>query len=651
MRIFLLTVAFNSTTSGLKYIKPPRLPINLVDRPKILKEMVDKICNANLNIDCYSTTLTITGAGGFGKTTIVTALCHHPTIKQQFTNGFVFVHLGPQSSDPIEKLCQLYHLLTGQDLKAGDTNHAEQEIQQLIETHYQNILVIIDDVWHVEDADPIVRAFGCCKTVLTTRMNDIEQYISTAEKINIGPMETDEAITLLTNGVTDSSTLLHEDINLLEELAQEAHLWPLLLSLIRGHLFHNVKKLKKSHRDAIHSIQMKLHEKGLTAFDKNNFGNKEKNKENRKFATKICIEITLDLLSQTQSNNFKSLILSTGVGNSLPRQVLHYLWNVSEMEAEGKVSTLWGYGLVTFVDTIIPPNNKLQPCVEVHAVISQFIIENIDSDQVFRLSPYGGLATANVLKHGLEVSFQQSYGICDITILYSKPAEYLKYTKSKVECDLLPYYLKKIDMRRIYELHYITSQINAIQDILQSSVSTQSVSEQFKEQTTPLKVECVKLLRHVHKLSRELKQVIQRHLMDGNYTTLTQAVENKCLNSPIGTLAQTTVAAIQGVISHCEPQQLSIITRYCEYLQRITPDYDIVRHKIVPYINLHIELHQKITSALQKGSPHVELTFQYCTAGKYEEEFDLIHTCYISRQQGIASSLVNYQIFYLPQKP
>ena len=616
-------------------MKPPKLPSNIVNRPKVLEEMIDKLCNANLNIDCYATTLTVTGAGGFGKTTIVTALCYHPTIKQKFTNGFVFVQLGPQSSDPSEKLCQLYRLLTGQQLNAGDTNCAEQEIQKLVETRYQNLLVIIDDVWHVEDADPIVRAFGCCKTVLTTRMNDIEKYIPTAERIVIGPMEADEAITLLTNGITGCSTLSQEDTNLLDELAQEAHSWPQLLSLIWGQLFHNIKIFKMSHHNAIHSVQAKLKDKGLTAFDKNNLKEKE---SSRKFAAKICIEITLALLSESQSNDFKSLILSTGVGNSLPMQVLHYLWNMSEMKAADQVHTLWGYGLVTFIDTIIPPNNKLQPCVEVHAVISQFIIETIDSNQVFRLSPYGGLGTANVLKHGLEVSFQESYGVRNITTLYLKPAEYLKYTKSKVECDILPYYLRKIDMRRIFELHFIANKIDSMQDTLHLS---QSASAQFKNQTTPLKAECIKLLRHVHILSRELKQVIQRNLMDGNYTTLIQAVENKCFNSPNRKLAQNCVAAIQGIIPHCELQQLSIVKRSCEYVQRITPDFDIVSHKLVPYIRLHVQLHQKITSALRKGSPHVELAFQYCTAGKYEEEFDLIHDCYISRLQGISSSLIN----------
>jgi len=52
-------------------------------------------------------------------------------IKEQFKDGVVFVELGPQATDPSMKLSQLYHLLTGQHLKPGDANYAEQEINQL----------------------------------------------------------------------------------------------------------------------------------------------------------------------------------------------------------------------------------------------------------------------------------------------------------------------------------------------------------------------------------------------------------------------------------------------------------------------------------------------------------------------------------------
>ena len=300
-------------------MKPPRLQTTTVSRQKLLDEMADKICNVTLNLECYKVTLIVTGAGGFGKTTLATALCHHPVIKQQFTDGFIFVELGPQAPDPSIKLSQLYHLLTGENLTSADANYAEQEIDKVVSELYQNLLVIIDDVWHVEDAEPIVKAFGQCKMVLTTRMNDIDLYISTQEIITVGLMELNEAVALITNGVIDSSKLSHEDMTLLDELAQEAHLWPLILSLIRGQLFHNVKHVRLSYHEAIRRVQTNLRDKGLTAFDKNNI---ESVKRSRKFAVKVCIEITLDLLTKSESNNFKSLVLTTGVGNFMPSNVL-----------------------------------------------------------------------------------------------------------------------------------------------------------------------------------------------------------------------------------------------------------------------------------------------------------------------------------------
>lgn len=618
-----------------KYMKPPKQQAGTVSRQKLLDEMADKICNVALNVECYETTLTVTGAGGFGKTTLVTALCHHPVIKEQFTDGFIFVELGPQASDPSNKLNQLYHLLTGKKLNPGNTNYAEQEILQVVAECYQNLLVIIDDVWHIEDAEPIVRAFGHCKTVLTTRMNDIDQYISTKEKISIGPMELDDAFALLTNGVIDCSELSQEDKSLLDELAQEAHLWPLILSLIRGQLFHNVKRFRMSCHDAIQKVKRKLHDKGLTAFDKNNIDNTERS---RKFAVKVCIEITLELLSESESKNFKSLVLTTGVGNFLPSSVLHNLWNVSEEEAQDRVSKLWAYGIVKFTDNILPPNNKIQHCVEVHAVISQYIIESIECEQVFKLSPRG-LGTLAQLKSGLEHSFLKSYGVNNISSL--TPTEFLKYTQSKIECDLLPWYIQEIDSRRIFELHFIVSEMEKVQFALRFSPNTHHVLPSFNEQFSVVEADCSKMLKNLHRVSRELTQIIQRHLNNRNYNKLMQGVENNCFKSPIGQSAKQCVAVIKDVIPYCDSEQADVIVKCCVYLQKMTPDYSMITYRIFPYIKLHIELHQKITSALQNGSPDIERTYHYCNRGEYQEKFDLVHNNYLNRLQGVAASLLN----------
>ena len=160
-----------------------------------------------------------------------------------------------------------------------DINNAEQRINELTIEYYHNLLVIIDDVWHVEDAEPLVKAFSNCKTILTTRMNDIEQYIPSKQSVIIGPMTQHEAITVLTSGVIDSSQLSQEDVSLLDDLAHDVHLWPLLLSLIRGQLSHNLKQSRLSCHKAIQNVQAKLHHKGLTAFDQNNIASVSTNQK------------------------------------------------------------------------------------------------------------------------------------------------------------------------------------------------------------------------------------------------------------------------------------------------------------------------------------------------------------------------------------
>ena len=149
---------------------------------------MDEIASQLLQIDNdpnkHETTITITGAGGFGKTTTVTSLCYHPVVHDQFTDGFLFIELGPQATDASVKLRAIYDLLTD---KQCDINVVEQKVNQLTWEYYRNLLVIIDDVWHVEDAEPLVKAFSNCKIILTTRMKDIEQFIPSQNSVTIGP--------------------------------------------------------------------------------------------------------------------------------------------------------------------------------------------------------------------------------------------------------------------------------------------------------------------------------------------------------------------------------------------------------------------------------------------------------------------------------
>ena len=622
---------------GYKYQRPPPLPSNHVNRQMLLDEISTKLLQATNDPNKYGTTLTITGAGGFGKTTTAISLCYHRIVKEQFTDGFVFIELGPQATDPSIKLSQLYHLLTGEYLKQCDINHAEQEINQLTSHYYRNLLVIIDDVWHVEDAEPLVKAFSNCKTILTTRINDIEQYIPSKYSVTIGPMMEDEAISLLTNEVIDSSQLSQEDVSLLNEISQDVHLWPLLLCLIRGQLSHNLKQYHLSYHKAIQNVQAKLHHKGLTAFDKNNI---ETMKKGRKLAVKACIEITLELLTKSLSNKIKTLILYTGIGTSLQIAVLNNLWNISKQEAEDTVDVLWAYGLVQFTDITISPNNIKQHCVEVHAVISQYIIECMNSNEILTLSPFvsGGLNTAQSVGKGLTLTFQQSYGVDDPSSLTAM--DYLKYQLSQIENFVLPHHLKIINMYIATDPHSVILTLQEIKDDLMTSPHTINLLSLLGEDINSLITNCKGRLKDAHKLCRKLNQSVQRNLYENNYDKLIQSVEEFIKNYPLGDVAQKAVTMVKKIIPYCDSKLLHYMMRGCEYLHIRTPDYHDITTLLLPRIKLCIKLHKQITSSLLNGSPDIELTYHYIMSGKYDEEQELVMTNRLIKLQEVAPNYV-----------
>ena len=601
-------------------------------RQHLLEEMVSKLCQSTIDPNSYGTSLTVTGAGGFGKTSVVTALCHHPMIKEQFTDGVVFMELGPQATDPNMKLKGLYNLLTDDSC---DVNVVEQQINQLTSLYCRNLLVIIDDVWHVEDAEPIVKAFSNCKIVLTTRMNDIEQYIPTKQVVSVGPMEPSEAISLLACKVIDISQLSQEDVSLLDELAQDVHLWPLLLSLVRGQLSHSLKQRKLCYNDAIYSAQAKLHDKGLIAFDKNNI------ERSRKYAVKSCIEVTLELLTKSLSNKMKTLIIYNGIGISLQTAVLHNLWNITELEASDTVDVLWGYGLVQYTDTALPPYNNRQHCVEVHAVISQYIIECMDSLEVLNLSPFGGgLDTITSLSDGLHQEFLKCSAVHVHDTLTMTAIDYLKFKLSEIENLLLPFSLKKINVQTLADPHHAILMLQGIKDDLLASPNITTFYPTLNDEIKSLINDCHKIIKDVHKLSRTLNQKVQQCLTQSNYHNLIETVYTYSNKYPIAMVAQRAVTMVMKIISHCDGKVGDNIMKKFELLKMITPDYHFIALQILPYVQLYSKELQQIHTSLQAGSPDVEATQQYFLFGQHDEEIVLLKANYLIKLQEVAPNFV-----------
>jgi len=584
------------------------MPTNHVNRQSLLDEMVAKLLQTSSEPKNPGVSLMVKGAGGFGKTTLVKVLCYHNLIQETFTDGFIFVELGPQATDPSMLLCQLYHLLTGQNLRQRNISLAIQEVNRVTSTFSRNMLVIIDDVWHVEDAEPIVEAFCTCRIVLTTRINEIEQCIPTKETVVVGPMEKSEAISLLTYGVIDISQQSQEDVSLLDELAQDVHLWPLLLSLVRGHLSDSLKRL--SSHEAIRAVQDKLRHKGLKSFDKNIIENTYRS---RKLAVKICIESTLELLTRELSDRIKTLMLFTGIGSSLQTTVLRFLWKSSEHEARDTVDILWAYGLVHFKDVILYPHNSKQLCVEVHAVISQFVIENMESLEVYNLSPYcGNTKGIQLVGRELSLSFQRSYGVDDISTLSAR--DFLLYRLSNIESCELPLYLRMINMHTISDPHFAILTLLRIKSYLQ--LFNRSNFLLYIEQ---LIADYRKILYDSYKFSRTLNQKFQQCLFQKKFDALIQTVKDYLKTYPSSITAENSVKMI---ISHARQDY---VKTQSETLQMMTRKYHVINIKLIPRIALQIKLHKWITSSLLAGSPEIEQTCTYIKSGEFNKEIELVN--------------------------
>ena len=631
------------TIIGYKYLQPPPLPSTHVKRHHLLHEIATKLLQATIDTNKYETTLTITGAGGFGKTTTVISLCHYPPIMEHFTDGFLLIELGPQATDPSIKLREIYHLLSGEQC---GINVAQQKINQLTSNYYCNLLVIIDDVWYVEDAEPLVKVFSHCKTILTTRMSSINKYLPSSQSISIGPMEQSEAFCLLISGVVDSSQLSHEDVSLLDELAQDVHLWPLLLSLIRGQLSHNLKQYHLSYHNAIQNVQFKLRDKGITAFDKNNI--KAINKS-RNIAVKACIEMTLELLTKSLSDKIKSLILYTGIGPSIQIVVLSNVWKISQEDTEEIINTLWAYGLVQFTDITISPNNITQHCVKIHAIISQHIIECMDSNEVFALSPASGkFSTGATISAELALTFQQSYGIQDGSSLTVE--DYLKYKLSEIDKSLLPFRLKNIYSFIIVDPHVVIIKLQNVKDALLSSPYTYNLLLLVDKEINTITNDCKQILKDIHRLSRELNQRLQRILFEKLYDELIQTVEEFIRNYPLCSVAQKAVTMVKKIMSYCDGELLYYIMRNCEDLQMLTCDYHRITTLVLPYIKLYIKQYKQITGSLVNGSPDIELTCHYFISGKNDEEGKFLWNNRLIKLQDVApiyvQQLVSEQLNY-----
>jgi len=349
--------------TGLHYLSALPLPDNYIQRDQLLETAVDKLTD-NSNTASVGTVLNICGVGGMGKSTLAKALCNDARVRMYFLDGFLWIRLGPLPVSPAVKLGQLYHLLTNKT-EVGDQSFFVSKLQHLITNHLHKLLVIIDDVWEIYDALVYIKVFRGCKIVLTTRKLAIYNLIPTQSRLFVEQLKVEEAVKLVTYSLTaDRLHVRNKDI---DNLIQDLHCWPLLLSLLHGQISYCATTGSKSIGEAIESVKETLIKNGLNEADVNE----------KRSAVSSVIRSSIEILSAEELSGLQKLVLSMGLSMPIPVELLPNILKITTQKCEDLCQKLLSLRLLSRYHIVVPSNYKTIPCYEIHCIVSQYILDHM----------------------------------------------------------------------------------------------------------------------------------------------------------------------------------------------------------------------------------------------------------------------------------
>lgn len=323
----------------------PDLPECFVERPAVFHEVLSRLLDKD-RVNPVAITTALQGAGGLGKTTLASALCHHEDVVTAFDDGILWVTLG-EKPNVVGALTKLYAALTGERPGFVDIDDASLNLSEKLEN--KACLIVIDDVWDPGHLRPFLRGGKGCARLITTRKFDLAIE---SDRIPLDSMAPSEAVELLTKGLEprprDDSSFRH--------VAERLGEWPLLLELAAATMRSRVKS-GATVNEALQYLQKKLDRQGVTAFDQGN-----PNARSQAFSK--TIEISLEPLATGQRQRCYELGMFPE-DTDLPLAVLGQLWRLDEFETEEVVAQFANLSLLAF---------HLQTgSVHLHDVVRQYL--------------------------------------------------------------------------------------------------------------------------------------------------------------------------------------------------------------------------------------------------------------------------------------
>ncbi|MFB7020455.1 NB-ARC domain-containing protein [Streptomyces microflavus] len=148
---------------------PPVMPQWFIDRAQT-SVAVTAVCRPG-RARAVSLTTSLSGAGGFGKTTLANAVSAHRRVRRRFRSRIYPVTIGRDvrgRTAIAAKVAEVTRFITGDSTEFDDPSLAGAHLGRLLDQRPRTLLVL-DDVWEPEQLAPFVQGGESCVRLVTTR--------------------------------------------------------------------------------------------------------------------------------------------------------------------------------------------------------------------------------------------------------------------------------------------------------------------------------------------------------------------------------------------------------------------------------------------------------------------------------------------------
>jgi len=550
-----------------------------------MRQLVDAIFNAEFDTNSITACATVVGDKGSGKSTLMNALCQQSAIRKHFKDGFLFVKLGTHP-DACTKLSQLYHLLTNKEFKAKeDIGNMDiiAELRQVTGCYFCFLLVIIEDLWDINDIEPYLSAFSNCKVVVTTTQDsNITNDIPSLTHIEVSQMERSEAFSMLFKGIVDISIELPEEsAKCLEKLVDDLRLWPMYLYLVRGQILHHMKFQKMHFIDALEMVTRKLSNCGLGIYAD------EIQRNDRKHAEIPCIKCAIQMLDDSEKERLHTIIFYAGVRCLLPKSIIEKIWDISTANVDRLFTKLVNSSIFLCSDEYTAPFNVKQMCVQVHSIVAQYVLESTDSLKVIHMWPLKSLMLP-LIRDELQLSFPQHFEDDKLD-----DEEYLKCTCKRIDYIWLAENIMYLTRGAFYDPHFIIYQLKCLK--LRIRGRPDLVPNEMVQLITD---ECLKILRELPGKLNDFNRKFDGLLFENDHDGLIELCSKICTDDSVAKAAEKCVRLFESVAEFCHNVILQWINDAKEQIQLLLSEYHENKLLVLQHVKLYIELRSEIIKDL-----------------------------------------------------